>query len=61
VVGTGSAVLVFGGYRLGWTWTGFAGNLPWDWLQLMLVPFVLPVAVNLLAGSGHQASAPAHP
>jgi hypothetical protein len=45
------ATAVAGGYGLHWTWTGFAGNTLWDWLQLMLVPFVLPVVVNLLSGS----------
>lgn len=43
------AVLVIGGYGLSWRWTGFAGNTLWDWLQLLLVPFVLPVAVLLFA------------
>lgn len=48
------AVLVIGGYTLHWAWTGFAGNTLWDWLQLLLVPFVLPVVVSLLTGAGTQ-------
>ena len=47
-------VVVIGGYGLHWTWTGFAGNTLWDWLQLMLVPFVLPVVLNLLSGAAHE-------
>jgi len=38
------AVLVVGGYLLGWEWTGFAGNTLWDWLELL----VLPLSVSLL-------------
>ncbi len=38
-------LLVIGGYGAGWRWTGFAGNTLWDWLKLLLVPFVLPLAV----------------
>ncbi|HEX8970005.1 hypothetical protein [Oryzihumus sp.] len=39
------AVLVVGGYVLGWAWTGFRGNTLWDWLELLIVPFVLPIAL----------------
>ena len=38
-------VVVVGGYALGWGWTGFQGNTLWDWLRLLLVPFVLPVTL----------------
>jgi hypothetical protein len=38
-------VLMIGGYALGWTWTGFAGNRLWDWIHLLLVPAVLPATV----------------
>jgi len=38
-------VLVLGGYVLGWAWTGFRGNTLWDWLELLVVPFVLPVVL----------------
>jgi len=40
------AVLVVGGYFLGWTWTGFEDNTLWDWLGLLLVPFVVPAAIT---------------
>ena len=35
-------ITVIGGYALQWTWTGYAGNTLWDWLQLLLVPLVFP-------------------
>jgi ABC-type glycerol-3-phosphate transport system permease component len=38
-------VLVLCGYALDWAWTGFRGNTLWDWLHLMLVPFVLPAGL----------------
>ncbi|HET7661112.1 MAG TPA: hypothetical protein VFK66_12045 [Oryzihumus sp.] len=54
VVGLGVAglvfvVLVLGGYVLGWAWTGFRGNTLWDWLELLVVPFVLPVVLLQLS------------
>jgi hypothetical protein len=55
----GFTVLVVGGYLLHWAWTGFAGNTLWDWLQLMLVPFVLPVVVTLLTRTEQEDGAPA--
>jgi len=42
-------VLVLGGYVLGWAWTGFRGNTLWDWLELLVVPFVLPVVLLQLS------------
>jgi hypothetical protein len=36
-----TAILIVGGYGLGWTWTGFAGQELWDWLHLLLLPAVL--------------------
>jgi len=39
------AVLVVGGYWLGWAWTGFSGNTLWNWLALFLMPFALPVVI----------------
>ena len=38
----GVVVLVAAGYTLDWGWTGFHGNTLWDWLELLLVPLVLP-------------------
>ena len=34
-------ILVALGYALHWTWTGFAGNTLWDWLELLLLPIVI--------------------
>jgi hypothetical protein len=35
-------VLLWGGYRGGWTWTGFSDNdTLWDWLQLLLLPIAV--------------------
>jgi hypothetical protein len=42
-------VLVTAGYGFDWQWTGFPGNTLWDWLHLMLVPFVLPVVLAWLS------------
>jgi hypothetical protein len=43
------AVLVTAGYSFHWQWTGFPGNTVWDWLHLLLVPFVLPVVLAWLS------------
>jgi hypothetical protein len=50
-------VLVVGGYGLGWSWTGFEGNTLWDWLHLLLVPFILPL--GLVVVKHRLAAAPA--
>src|SRR5947209_840745 len=34
-------VLVYGGYRLGWGWTGFSDNTLWEWFQLLILPVTL--------------------
>jgi hypothetical protein len=39
------AGLVLAGYLVPWPWTGFTGNTAWDWLQLLLIPVLLPVVV----------------
>jgi hypothetical protein len=39
------AVVIAGGYGLGWAWTGFQGNTLWDWIHLFLMPFVLPASL----------------
>jgi len=41
-------VLVIGGYRWGWTWTGFTGNTFHDWLVLMIAPCLLPAALKVV-------------
>jgi len=38
----GWLVTVIGGYALRWTWTGYQGNTLWDWLQMLLLPLVIP-------------------
>ncbi len=43
-------VVVVGGYSLDWGWTGFRGNMLWDWLRLLLVPFVLPATLAWFSG-----------
>src|SRR3954466_8858533 len=47
VAAVAAAVLLVGGYRLGWTWTGFAGRTLWDWMELLVLPIVL-VALPIL-------------
>lgn len=44
----GFAVLLLGGYRWGWTWTGFTGNSFRDWLDLMIAPFLLPLSCRVV-------------
>jgi hypothetical protein len=38
-------IAVLGGYLGGWAWTGFAGNTLWNWLQLLLLPLLLPAVI----------------
>lgn len=47
---TAFVVVVVGGYSLDWGWTGFRGNTLWDWLRLLLVPFVLPATLVWFSG-----------
>lgn len=37
--------LVLGGYLGKWTWTGFTGNTLWNWLNLLLLPLLLPTVI----------------
>jgi hypothetical protein len=37
--------LVAGGYLAKWTWTGFTGNTLWDWMNLLLLPLLLPTVI----------------
>ena len=48
-------VLVTAGYGFDWEWTGFPGNTLWDWLHLLLVPFVLPVVLAWFSASIERA------
>jgi len=42
VVAVAALVALWGGYRLGWSWTGFqTNNQLWDWLSLLLLPVAL--------------------
>jgi putative effector of murein hydrolase len=45
----GFVVVVIGGYRLHWAWTGFEGNTLRDWLSLLIVPFLLPASLAWFA------------
>jgi hypothetical protein len=36
------SLTIVGGYAWRWTWTGYQGNTLWDWLQLLLLPVVVP-------------------
>jgi hypothetical protein len=36
-------------YGFDWTWTGFQGNKLWDWIDLLLVPVLLPFVLAWLA------------
>ncbi len=60
----GWAVTIVGGYDLGWAWTGYAGNTLWDWLQLLLLPVVIPIvlpqAVDWISGSAARRAEQAH-
>jgi hypothetical protein len=40
-------VLAYGGYFLGWDWTGFKGNTFWDWLSLLITPVTI-ASVSIL-------------
>ena len=37
--------IVLGGYLGDWAWTGFRGNTLWNWLNLWLLPLLIPAAV----------------
>lgn len=57
-------LLVIGGYHWGWNWTGFTGNTFRDWLDLMIAPFLLPVALkvvhtlHVVRGARHTSAPP---
>ena len=61
----GWIVTVIGGYALRWTWTGYAGNTLWDWLQLLLLPLVfptilLPALLRWVSGNAAGRASEAH-
>jgi hypothetical protein len=37
----GVSALIFSGYWLNWTWTGFLHKTLWEWMQLLSVPAAL--------------------
>jgi hypothetical protein len=61
----GWIVTVIGGYALRWTWTGYAGNTLWDWVQLLLLPLVfptilLPALLKWVSGNAAGRASEAH-
>jgi uncharacterized protein YjbI with pentapeptide repeats len=45
-------LVIWGGYKLNWGWTGFIGNNKlgktlWDWLQLLIIPLALAIIAIL--------------
>jgi hypothetical protein len=38
-------LVVLAGYLVPWDWTGFVGNTAWDWVQLLLLPVLVPILV----------------
>jgi hypothetical protein len=65
VLVTAWLITVIGGYTWGWKWTGYEGNTLWDWLQLLLLPLIVPTvlapaAVNFVSRpSANQRAQPA--
>ena len=58
-IALGWTVTIIGGYALRWNWTGYEGNTLWDWLQLLLLPLVvptilLPIALKWVSGNAAQ-------
>ena len=53
------SLTIVGGYAWRWTWTGYAGNTLWDWLQLLLLPLVVPTILLPAALGWMASSAPA--
>jgi hypothetical protein len=45
IVLTAFVVVVLGGYLGHWRWTGFRGNTLWNWLQLWLLPLLIPAVL----------------
>jgi hypothetical protein len=57
----GFVLTVVGGYGLSWGWTGYQGNTLWDWLRLLLVPFVLPASLAWFAAREEDARSQRRP
>jgi hypothetical protein len=52
-------VTIVGGYAWHWTWTGYQGNTLWDWLQLLLLPLLVPTVLMTAALKWISDNAPA--
>jgi uncharacterized membrane protein len=52
------AVVVVGGYSLGWKWTGFQGNTLFNWLELLAAPIALPLLLAPAATAWMMAGVP---
>ncbi len=51
------AITMIGGYAFDWKWTGFHGNTLWDWLNLLVLPFVLPAVILWFGAQQNQPAA----
>lgn len=49
------AVLMVGGYAMGWAWTGFGEYRLWDWLQLLVLPVMIILLPLWLRAGAHVA------
>jgi uncharacterized protein YjbI with pentapeptide repeats len=47
IIGASVVGLIFAGYWMNWTWTGFDKTL-WDWMQLLIIPVALGLGAFLL-------------
>lgn len=45
LLAAGFVVAIVGGYALHWRWTGFVGNTLFDWINLLLLPLLVPTIV----------------
>jgi hypothetical protein len=45
ILSLGWITTLVGGYIWSWQWTGYPGNTVWDWLQLLLLPLLLPTVL----------------
>ncbi|MDP9075541.1 MAG: hypothetical protein M3N98_15515, partial [Actinomycetota bacterium] len=53
LIAVGLAVLMVGGYALGWSWTGFGEYRLWDWLHLLVLPLMLVLLPVWLRAGAH--------